>query len=473
MILSISWKNVWRNKVRSLVVIIAMMLGIFGGVMATGIMQGWIEQRIYSGIHNEISHIQIHNPDFVYNEEMQLTIKNYPKVIATLDTMNNIIAYSPRVKIFAMAQTDWAASGLMIKAVDPDKETSVSEIYKNLIEGDFLKEKHRVPSIVIGSKAAENLKLLNYQITPEKLNALDSTVYSSDLKTTLSEFGRKRFRKEKDFRNALEEVLSKQDFKKYADEFVKYFSFYRLGSSIRLTIQHKDGHIVNPVFKVRGIYKTSNTVFDGMTAFVEKDRFNSYSGLSNSEIHEIALLTDNNDISKSVSANLAKYLPENNVMDWRKISPEIAMYSDFTGLMGVIYVGIILLALAFGIINTMLMSVLERVKELGMLMAIGMNKKKVFSMIMLESVFLSLSGAIVGLLISGIIVTITNNTGINFGRWAEGFEALGYSATVYPIVTVRDYASIIFMVILTGIIASIWPARKALKLKPVDALRTD
>jgi ABC-type lipoprotein release transport system permease subunit len=473
MLISISWKNVWRNKIRSLVVIISVMLGIIGGVMATGIMQGWIVQRIHSSIYNETAHVQIHNPDFLFNEELQFTINNFDQITATLDTIPEVIAYSPRTKIFAMVQTDWAASGLMLKGVIPEKEIQVSEIHKNLVEGEFLDGKHRLPSIVIGSKAAETLKLLNYQVTPEKLDSLNKEEYSVYLLDSLASFGKKRFRKEIDFRNALKAKLPKTVFKKHADELINYFSFYRLGTSIRLTIQNKEGDITNPVFKVRGIYKTNNTQFDGLNAYVNFENLKKYTDQSYNEMHEIAIITTDNEAAINLGAKLAAYFPENSVMDWKRISPEIAMYSDFTGIMGLIYVGIILFALAFGIINTMLMSVLERTKELGMLMAIGMNKKRVFTMIMFESVFLTLTGALTGMLVSGVIVHITNKTGINFRVWAEGFEALGYSSVVYPIVTMKEYASILLMVIFTGMIASIWPARKALKLKPVEALRTD
>jgi putative ABC transport system permease protein len=473
MILSIGWKNVWRNKVRSMIVVIAVMLGIFSGLMATGIMKGWIEQRIHSSIHNEVAHVQIHNPDFLLNEDMDKTIKNYSSITATLDTIPQVVAYSPRVKLFAMAQSDWSASGFMLIGVDPEKETKVSEIHKNLIEGNFLQGNHRLPSIVIGSKEAENLKLLNYQVTPEKMDSIHVLEISPGAIQGLQKIGDKRFRKEKDFKAALKKNLSKNDYKAEGDKLIKYFSFYRLGTSIKVTVQNKNGQVTNPVFKVRGIYKTNNSMFDGMTAFAVKDRLNEYTGLKPDEVQEIAIISTDNETGDKLSEKLARYFPDNNVMGWRKLSPEIAMYTDFTSIMGLIFVGIILFALAFGIINTMLMSVLERIKELGMLMAIGMNKKKVFLMIMTESVFLTLTGAIVGLVFSGIVIHITNITGINFNMWAEGFEAIGYAAIVYPTVSMADYIQIILLVIFTGVVAAIWPARKALKLNPVEALRTD
>ena len=115
-------------------------------------------------------------------------------------------------------------------------------------------------------------------------------------------------------------------------------------------------------------------------------------------------------------------------MSWKKISPDLAMMTDMVSQFYLIFGLIILAALAFGIVNTMLMVVLERTRELGMLTAIGMNKRRVFSMIMLESVFLSLIGGVVGMIVGYLIITLTAHTGINLSQYAEGFEALGYSA---------------------------------------------
>ncbi len=473
MILSIGWKNVWRSRTRSLIVIVAVMLGIFGGVMAAGIMQGWIENRIHDSIYKEVAHVQIHNPEFMYNEEIQYTITDYDKIGNMLDTIPEVIAWSPRVKLFVMAKTSRAATGFVLKGVDPEDEMKVSEIYQDLIEGDFLEGKHRKPSIVIGSKVAEELKLLNYQITSNQLDLIDKEVYSAGLIEKLQTAESKRFRQEQDFRNYLKQILTSEEIKEYADNLVKYFSFYRMGTSIEITLQDKNGQIIHPVFKVRGIYKTSNSTFDAMNAFVDRDILNRYTGLTESEVHEIAIISSDNETGSRLADKLSAYLPGQDVMSWRETSPEIAMYTDFSALISYIYIIIILFALAFGIINTMMMSVLERIKELGMLMAIGMNKKRVFNMIMTESVLLTLTGAVAGMVFSGIIVEILSKTGINFEMWSEGFEAMGYAAVVYPYVTWHNYIGITILVIITGIVSAIWPARKALKLNPVEALRTE
>jgi len=121
----------------------------------------------------------------------------------------------------------------------------------------------------------------------------------------------------------------------------------------------------------------------------------------------------------------------------------------------------------------MLMAILERTRELGMLMAIGMNRKRIFSMIMLETIFLTMTGAVTGMVAGWGITKALGKTGIHFSGWGEGFEAMGFAARVYPVITLDFFVFTTLLVIVTAIISSIWPARKALKLNPVEALRTE
>jgi len=132
---------------------------------------------------------------------------------------------------------------------------------------------------------------------------------------------------------------------------------------------------------------------------------------------------------------------------------------------------IIMLALGFVIVNTMLMVVLERTRELGMIMAIGMNKKKVFTMIFYETSLLGFLGAMIGITVSAMFVWHFGSSGLSISSFTEGFEAFGYSTVVHPVLDSRDYAEVIAMVFVTGLIASIFPTIRALKMKPVEAIR--
>ena len=165
--------------------------------------------------------------------------------------------------------------------------------------------------------------------------------------------------------------------------------------------------------------------------------------------------------------------PGMEVLAWKELEPLLAGLSSMVDQMAYLLLIIILIAMAFGIINTMMMSVLERTRELGMLMAVGMNKKKVFLMIMLETVYLSLVGTIAGVAAGAITIYFTGIKGLNFAAWAEGYESWGYSALVYPSLYAEFYIGMTALVIVTAIIASIYPARKALKFNPAAAIREE
>ncbi len=473
MIWSISWKNIWRNRTRSLVVMISIVLGLIVGVMAIGIMSGWVEQRINAAIYNEISHIQIHNPDFMNNEEIQFTIRDYNKIGAVLDTTQGVIAWSARSKTFAMVRSDWATTGMVIKGIDLQDESRISELHKFIIEGDYFVTEERLPSILIGKKAAEELKLLNYQLDDQKMQKLDSLGIPPSVATKLDSLGNKRFRTEKQFNEALSSIFSTSELKNYGQTLTDFFSFFRLKAKVTITMMDTSGNMVPVTFRVHGIYKTSNSMFDGMNGFVLKDPLLKETGFGNDYIHEIAIICSDNNRAVEVAKMLRDVFPEQNIMSWKDLAPDLGYMNDIMRIMSMFYIGIILFALAFGIINTMLMAVLERSRELGMLMAIGMNKPRVFRMIMFESVFLTLTGAIVGMGISGILVAWLSEVGIPLTMWAEGLEAIGYSAIIYPVLTATNYADITVLVVITGVLSSLWPARKALQLNPAEALRTE
>ena len=116
---------------------------------------------------------------------------------------------------------------------------------------------------------------------------------------------------------------------------------------------------------------------------------------------------------------------------------------------------------------------IEKTKELGMLTAIGMNKRRVFSMIMAESVFLSLVGGVAGMVISRLFIISVASKGISISSVSEGFEAMGFSSHIYPSISGTFFITVTILIIITGILSAIYPAIKALKLDPADALRTE
>jgi len=247
----------------------------------------------------------------------------------------------------------------------------------------------------------------------------------------------------------------------------------KLRSKIIFTFQDYEGNLTGGAFRIAGIYRTANTMFDESTIFVRKADLYKLTVIPENTVHEIVINLDDRLTDKTAKSQIVDLYPNGETKLWTELKPELAYLTEVMGLYMYIFVGIILFALGFGIVNTMLMVVLERVKELGMLLAVGMNKLRVFTMIVLETVFLSLTGGVVGIVLGTIVSQYFSVNPIDLSMWADGLSAIGWDSLVYTSFSFDMLIGITVMVIITGILAAIYPARKALKLNPSDALRTE
>lgn len=405
MLFSISWRNIWRNKVRSLVIIFSIALGIFAGVSATAFMKGLAEQRIQKVIKTELSYIQIHKEGFRQNSDFSGYMPDASALVKEIRNIPNVTGTSERIVVQAMAATAETATGVLIYGVDAENEQKVTNISEKLIDGEYLTGIKRNP-VVIGKKLAE------------KLNA-------------------------------------------------------KLRSKLVITLQDTANNVVSGLFRVSGIYTTNNSMFDESHVFVKAEDIRSLTELPVGAAHEIAINIDDNENLLLVEDAVKSIASNREVMDWRELSPEMNYLTEAMDLYMYIFIIIILLALLFGIINTMLMVVMERTKEIGMLMAIGMNKRRIFSMVVLESVLLSLVGGVVGIVIGALFAKWKSTSPIDLSMWAQGYEQLGYDSYVYLSLEPIMLLNITILVIITGVIAALYPAYKALKNDPADALRME
>ncbi len=244
-----------------------------------------------------------------------------------------------------------------------------------------------------------------------------------------------------------------------------------VGKKIVLTTAALNAETAQGLYRVEGIYRTSNAMFDELNVFILNEQLQSMVAPGSQIVSEVAIrYTEGADIVPA-QEKLESAFPDLSIQTWKELAPTLIALKGMMDQFAYILILIILLALTFGIINVMLMVIIERTRELGMLMAIGMNRGRVFRMIMLETVFMSVTGAVFGVILAAVTVYLTSSKGINFAAWSEGFEALGYNALVFPIIGTVFYAFLGVMVVMAAMLASVWPARKALKLNPSEAIR--
>lgn len=474
MIGSVAWKNIWRNKTRSLVILSAIALGLLAGVFSVGFMMGMVEQRVDDAVGNEVGHIQLHNPEFLKNDEMDFTIDNAWEIRKKLLQYPEVKAVTGRLEINAMANTSGSNAGVKVIGIHPEQEMGVFGIHEYIIaeSGSYLDEDSE-NEMIIGEELAERLNVLQFEITDETIRKLREMELPEPVLQNLDSLKDERFRDVNDFEEAVGSVLGRKDKQKHYNAIKKESRLFKTRSKVVLTMQDTGGNLTGGAFRIAGIYSISNSAYEAMNVFVNFQDLARITGIDTSKVHELAVLLHEREKAPEVKVMAEQDFPDLAVDLWNEIQPDLALTTQYVQVYYYILIGFILLALGFGIINTMLMAVLERVKELGMLMAIGMNRKRVFLMIMLETLYLTLTGAVVGMVLGYVLIRITGVTGVNLSMYAEGFGAIGYRTMVYPEITFGFFAGVTGLVFLTGILSSIYPAIKALKLNPVEATRTE
>ena len=403
MLLQISWRNIWRNKTRSFVVICSIIIGLWAGIFILAFAWGLYQNNIDDTVYRQLSHIQIHNPLFTKENESKYTISNSDEILQKLQSNKNVASVSSRVITSGMISSPTNASGIKIYGINPLSEKTQIALNENVRQGTYF-ETGKENEILIGEKLAKKLKI-------------------------------------------------------------------KLKSKVVLTFTNIDNEIITAAFRVGGLYRSKNISLDEVNVYVQKNELVNLLGLQDSESNEIAILLKNEEQLDSMKIFSSSLVPKGKVEDWKTLSPELGMVIESFNLYTYIITGIILLALTFGIVNTMLMSVLERFRELGMLMAIGLNKSKIFVMILLETLYLTLMGCPIGLLIGWLSVSFFEKHGINISMFSEGLAAYGFSSIIYTSLDNHKYVIVVIMYFITALLAAIYPAYKALQLNPSEAIR--
>lgn len=403
MLVRLAWLNIWRNPVRTGVVLSAVVMGIWALIFLLGFFNGMVNSYIHATIQSRTSHLQIHHPEFVQDPELTNFLQPVGAYAGKLREDARVKAFAERLVVQGLLSSAAGSRGAVVKAVHADAEPAVSALHTKLAEGEFLDTERRNPILISRGMGRRLGVALNQHLV--------------------------------------------------------------------LSFQNAEGDFASGRFRVVGWFDTGNTQEDDVLAFVRFDDLMSLSLLPEDAFHEMAVLLHDIEQVSSVIADLSGYFPDALLRPYTEISPDLVLYNEQIRTMLSIVIVVIMIALLFGIVNTMLMAVLERQRELGMLLAIGMNRRKVFFMITLESLILCTVAAPLGLLIGYATISWLGGSGIDLKNWSEGLEQFGLGTVIYPELSWQTYAEIVFALVLTAIIAGIYPSLKAVSLNPVEAIR--
>ncbi|NOT36624.1 MAG: ABC transporter permease [Saprospiraceae bacterium] len=403
MLVVMAWRNIWRHKARSLVIMMSITLGLLAGIAVLALYEGMLVSRIRTVIDEETGHIQLHHPNFSDENESKFIIGDTTEIFKILRNIPEIIQINKRTLVNGMMSTPTGTAGVQVFGIDTATEFSYSSLKQKIKEGNDLTSYKR-NQVIIGKKLADKMKL-------------------------------------------------------------------KIGSKLVLMFNDTTNNLVSSAFRVSSIYQSTNAPVDERLIYVSGSELSELLGLPG-QIHEIGLKLNDDKAVDLVASKLKSLLPNLKVETWKEISPETEFMVKTVDSYSYIILIIIMIALAFGILNTMLMAIMERTREIGMIAALGASRIRIFFLVLLETVFLTLGGAPLGLLIGWLLSVYFNKNGLNLSGMGEDvLSSFGFKVIIYPSFPAEKLLPVLIIVVVTALLSSIIPALKAINMKPIDALK--
>lgn len=243
-----------------------------------------------------------------------------------------------------------------------------------------------------------------------------------------------------------------------------------IGDKVVLTVQDLGGDLTGQALRVQGLFRTPSRVVNEATVLVRIDEAQQLFGLGRS-VSEIVVIADRAQLVASLREALTAALgPAVEVRSWRELQPLLVyMIAVMDQVAWVIYAGVFI-AMAFGIANVLLMSIYERTREIGMMMAMGMRPSRVVLSVMVESLVVTGAGLGSGLA-AGLLGVWLLRDGLDLSLYAEGLASFGVGSVIVPVVRSNDLLAPAVMALVASVLASSWPAIRAARLRPAEALR--
>ena len=404
-----AWRNIWRNTRRTILTICAIAFASLLLVFMLSFQFGSYETMINTSVKIQTGHLQIQAREYQEKNDIRLVVPDPARIADILGTMPHIAAYTYRGQAFSLISSNERTYGVAVTGIDPEREAHVSRLKSLIREGGFLTAEDTSQALV-GKLLAQNLRV-------------------------------------------------------------------KVGDELTLIGQGRDGSIAATVVQVKGIFSSGISDFDRTAIQIPLKTFQEVNSMQGA-VHEVVIIADAlrniAEIKTAVQAGLSslKLKKSLTVLDWDELIPGLRQSIEMDLISGLIFYLLLVLVVAFSILNTFLMAIFERTREFGVLMAIGTTPGRLTKVLLLESMTMTFIGIGTGFIVGSLITLFFQSHGIDISGASELLSQFGITGRMYPKLSWLSAVSGPLAVLIITFFAALYPALKVRRLQPVEAMRT-
>ncbi len=409
LIVRLAWRNIGRNRRRTALTVGAAVFAVVLVVHTIAITAGVHEKMIDDTVRLHSGHLQVTGAGYLSDRTLERFLRWRPALAAAIDATPGVTGAAPRLNGFALLSNGPASQGAVLLGVDPARESAVSTLPERTRRGGFLPRTSARP-IVLGERLAARLRV------------------------------------------------------EVGDELLVYTLAYTLENAYEL-------------FTVSGVLRLPDATLDRTLALISLPDAQALFAYGD-RVSEVALVVDDpsrvEPARAALAASLAPLSSEPlDVNPWNEVMPELAQMIVLDDVQNSMTLAILVVVVAFGLLNTILMSVLERQRELGVMLALGSPPSALFRLVYVESLLLSALGLAIGLALALPAVAYLEHHPIPLsGAAAEASELFGFDPVVTWRLTLWNPLGSTLLMTALALLAALYPAAKAAAARPVDALRS-
>ncbi|MHC3995059.1 ABC transporter permease [Thiomicrolovo sp. ZZH C-3] len=244
-----------------------------------------------------------------------------------------------------------------------------------------------------------------------------------------------------------------------------------VGHRLVFSSQNAEGDISAVSLYVTAIVQTSNLLIDNQTIYVALPRSRIFSGLGENGATQVALRLKAPAETEAVAAQLQAAFPGLEVETWQTLYPVLKQMQEMMVIFNSITFAIVMLVVLIGIFGVMLVSVLERTREFGILIALGTPQSQLRVQVAAEALVLGVVGFVLGAFTSYLALWYLQTQGLDLREYAAGLEAFGYNAVVYADIKSRYFTNTFLAIIAAAIVSVLLPMRRLKKLNPIEVIQ--